>query len=313
MPICTTRPPVRRAASALLLLLVLALSAPAAAESFVIEFSPEDGARWEMTTVDRRDQKLAGLAPDNEQVTEIRTLQRYEAQNDGSWHVIQDVQQIEMTINDEVADNPMLPIVMSQDIRLLLNAGGIAYDAEGFRTLMRRYERDLDPEMYKRVRQTMKIANLVSGEVSKWNRTLKGLHGLELETGDRLGVLGSTDFRGAVVEVSGVIDVGERVEVDGKEGVRLDYRYDNTGEILAAAGEVRHTVDRRNEEEITSLQMRVAILGEVEFVVIPETGQLLSEHLIESASVPITQSPGNNAEIETEIRSTWRQVEGNDS
>lgn len=298
----------RRSVVALFSLLIVAGAAgSAAAEAFTLEFSPADGEVWEKTTVDRRTQDYADAAPRTEQITEITLDQSYVSQPDGSWHVLQDARSLGMRINGQALDNPMFPIIESQQIRVILNSGGQAIDAEGFRSLMSRYERELDPETYQNVRRQMKIANMVKGEVIKWNRPLAGLVGLEVEIGDRLGVTSKAEFQGTMFAVSGVIDVVEWTEVEGERGVRFAYRYDTTGEIRAGAEDVKHEIVRWEDEEPAPIGPGVRLLGRYEFVLVPSTGQLLSEHLQETVFAPVTQAPGTTATLETEIQSTWRR------
>lgn len=309
----STQRTARRSVVALFAALSVALTAlPAAAESFEIEFAPTEGETWTMTTVDRRSQDYAGEAQSVEQITHITLQQTYEGQPDGSWEVLQEVRSIDMSMNGEDQQTPMFAIIQSQPIRLILNSGGEATDAVGFRSLMRRYERELDPETYQNVRRQMKIANLIKGELIKWNRSLEGMHGLELEPGDRVGVKSMTEIQGNMVDVQGVIEVGEWTEVNGLRGVELTFRYDNSGEILAGAGDVRHTVERFADEEADELNLAVRILGSVESVVVPSTGQVLSEHTKETVFIPMPQRPGKTAVFETDIRNEW-QPAGSDS
>ena len=61
----------------------------------------------------------------------------------------------------------MYPLMKANETRALLNAGGEAFDAEGFRELMRSYERNLNPETYGRVRQRMSTRGLADSKVSQ--------------------------------------------------------------------------------------------------------------------------------------------------
>lgn len=299
---------------AVALFAVVALAAgPAAAESFVIDFAPEDGAVWAVATSDHRVEDFGSAGKGSDQTTEIQATHQYEAQSDGSWHVVQEVGDIHMLVGGQELENPMLPIIESHAIRLILDADGTAEDVEGFRSLMRRYERELDTEVYERVRQSMKVARLVEGEVTKWNRALEGLHGLELSPGDVLGMRGLVEIRGGYFEVTGVIEIGEWTEIDGERGVQITCRYDNTGEIQAAAGRLERTVERWMREDATLAQARVRIEGTLDAVVVPSTGQLLSEHYHQTAVAPLTQAPGENASFDTEVRTTWQRVAGSDS
>ena len=310
----TARAARRRALALVTCALVVAFVAPARAESFVIEFAPDDGEAWTKSTVDRRSQNYGPTAPTREQVTTVETDQRYASQPDGSWIVAQSLGRITMTMNGKPVDNPMLPILRTQEIELVVNGGGIATDALGFRSLMRRYERELPPETYQNIRQQMKIDNLVLGELIKWNRALDGLHGRELETGQTLAVNDArTEFHGSVIPVTGVVEIGDWTELGGFRGVSIVYRYDNTGAILAGAGETDGEVVRSTEKEPSELRGRVELEGQIEFVVVPSSGQLLSEHLMETARAVFPQSPGQTAVIEVESTSTWTPVEEDES
>jgi len=154
---------------------------------------------------------------------------------------------------------------------------------------------------------------LVEGEITKWDRSLDGLRGLELSPGDVIGMRGLVEIRGGYFEVSGVIEIGDWTEVEGERGVRIICRYDNVGEILRAAGTLERTVERWMKEDATLAQARVRIEGTLEAVVVPSTGQLLSEHLNQTAVAPLVQSPGEKASFETDTRTTWRRATGSDS
>lgn len=304
------RRPARRSPVTLAILLCLA-AAPAWAADFVIGFDPDDGSVWTRTTEDRRLQDFKSLGDRTDQRTRILMDQRYEAQPDGSWLVVQDVLEVTMTKNDEILDNPMLPIIEDQETRVVLDANGHAVDAEGFRALMRRYERELSPEFFQEVREQMKVENLSAGEVSRWNRSLEGLYGLELAPGDRVAVTEArAEVQGNVIEVTGVIEVGDWVEVGGGRGVSMVYRYDNTGEALAAAGETRHEIERRAGEETSTLRVPVAMSGTVEFVVVPATGQLLSEDHVQVSRATFPEAPNEPVILQVESHSTWVRAEG---
>ncbi|HKK70853.1 MAG TPA: hypothetical protein VKA86_06525 [Candidatus Krumholzibacteria bacterium] len=310
----------RSAWAVLLLLTTVTLvigSGPAASparagdQTFVIDFSPTDGAVWHKSTYDRRLRDYGTMAPISEQVTEIEAVQRYESQPDGSWHVVQTVESVEMRMNEEPMNNPMLPILQTQPIEIVLNSGGQAVDALGFRELMRRYERELDPQLLQRAREQMSARSMAEGEIEKWNGALEGLRGLELTVGEKIGVLDVADMQGQPLKTEGVLTVGEWTELDGEPGVTVTYEFDALGEVFAAhEDEITRTISRRGDDPIQERNHQLDMRGKIVTVVQPSTGQLLFQSVEQTTLVPVAQPELDHARIETEIRNRWRPVEG---
>ncbi len=280
-------------------------------ESFVLEFAPTDGAVWHKSTYDRRLRDFGTVAPISEQVTEIEAEQRYESRPDGSWTVVQTVLSVDMRMNDEPMNNPMLPILETQPIELVVDAGGEAVDALGFRELMRRYERELDPEILQRAREQMSARSMARGEIEKWNGALEGLRGLELTVGEKIGVLGKADWQGQPLKTTGILTVGEWTEIGGEPGVTLTYEFDAHGEVFAEhEDEITRTISRRGDQPIQERNHRLDMRGTIVTVVQPSTGQLLFQSIEQTTLVPVAQADLDHARLETEVRHRWRPVEG---
>jgi hypothetical protein len=285
--------------------------ARAGSETFVLEFAPTDGAVWHKSTFDRRLRDYGTVAPISEQVTEIEAEQRYESRPDGSWAVVQTVESVDMRMNDEPMNNPMLPILQTQPIELVVNSGGKAVDALGFRELMRRYERELDPQILQRAREQMSARSMARGEIDKWNGALDGLRGLELTVGEKIGVMGKADWQGNPLKTTGIITVGEWTEIDGEPGVTLTYEYDAHGEVFAEhEDEITRTISRRGDEPIEERNHRLDMRGTIVTVVRPSTGQLLYQSIEETTLVPVAQPDLDHVRLETEVRHRWRPVKG---
>ncbi len=286
-------------------------AARAGSETFVLEFAPSDGDVWHKSTYDRRLRDFGTAAPISEQVTEIEAEHRYESRSDGSWLVVQTLESVDMRMNDEPMDNPMLPILQTQTIEIVVDARGEAIDAYGFRELMRRYERELDSQNLQRIREQMSARSMARTEIAQWNGPLDGLRGLELTVGEKIGVLGRKNSQGGPLTTSGILTVGDWTEIDGEPGVTLTYEFDANGETFAEhEDQITRTISRRGDEEIEDRNHRLDIRGKVVIVVQPSTGQLLYQSVEETTLVPVAQPDLDHARIETEVRHRWRPVEG---
>ena len=291
------------------LVIGLALSASSASgedrpRDFRFQFEPTAGRVWTKTVLDEQENDFGGVAEGRHQITESRFRQHYEQKDDGGWQLVQVTRDIEMTINGNEVRNPIFDVIIGHEIRLDLDEQGRAVDHDGFSQLMRRYEREIDPDLFARIRQNMSVESMGQGEMLKRNRVLEFVAGREASLGEVWSVEEPLRFQGSVSRVTGTLRFEDWTEIDGQAGVKMVYRYDNTGDARGAAGdEVAREISLLEEGEQIDPN-NLVIRGQYTWVMDPRTSQPLYEVQEQTIEIPLGAMDGPRGEIRN--AHTWR-------
>lgn len=311
-PLCSAHPrPFLLAVPALM----AALSAPASVRadqptSFTFGFDPDPTVVWTKTLSDDQLNDFLGFVPGSHQVTESELTQRYARDDDGNWEVVQHVRRIEMEIDGRRAENPMVNVILGHEIRIQLDEQGRATGATGFRELMRRYERELDPNTYARVRQAMNAESLANGEMAKRNQLMGIVAGRSASIGEHWGVLDRVSVQGGWSPVSGVVHIESWTEIDGQAGVKIVYRYDGSGELYEAASAKITQVMSLRPEDWVAAKNNLGVTGEYTWVVDPMSGQPLYEVFEQVITVPVGKDlEGPRGEMRSAHTWRWTKTE----
>lgn len=296
--------------TAVCLVSIAPLAAAQQPETFTFGFAPDSTVTWSKTVADEQLTDFKAATPIRHQITESGLHQRYVRDTDGQWELLQWVRSIEMSINGERVENPMIEVILGHEIRLQLDAQGRATDATGFRQLMRRYERELDPATYSRVRQAMDAESLALGEVSKRNRSMSIVAGRSATLGEKWGLIDRVDVQGNWSPISGVVHFESWTEVDGMPGVKVVYRYDAAGRQYDAASAEFSEVISLRPEDWDATPNNLGVSGKYVWVIDPVSGQLLYESFEQLVTVPIGSNlEGGRGEIRSSHTWRWSKVE----
>lgn len=288
----------------LVLLLAGGVQAQESDEPATFSFAPVDGSIWikEIDATQVRD--MADVAPLQETRTRTSIELRYEQVPEG-WLVHQMPLEATIEQNGQPVPNPGLEQTVGHEIRVRLDDGGKATEAEGFSELMRRFEANVDPKTYAQMRQQMSAESMAVGEMRQWNSLLQHIRGETIAPGDVWNVLDQTTIvGGGVVGLAGYLQFDGWTELDGIRGFKMTYHYDSNGDLMKSVeGLANRTVSRRASNEPMSMS-NVELVGSVIRVIVPETGQLLYEVKEEWYEVPLQSMDGPKMRMET--RHTYR-------
>lgn len=268
-------------------------------------FAPDPAVQWKKVMFDEQRTDFRGVVEDHHQITESELQQHYEKDEEGAWQLVQNVRSVEMEINGNAVVNPMLEVLTGHEIRLDLDDKGLATGHEGFRELMRRYERELDPATYTRVRQQMSAQSMGLGEIAKRNQGLGIVAGKTVTIGEKWGVLDRVAVQGSWTAVTGVAHFESWTDVGGIAGVKLVYRYDSSGGVYGGAeSELTQVVSLRPDDYVVQPN-NLEVSGEYTWVIDPVSGQPLYEVYEQLVTVPVGNDLfGQRGEIHS--AHTWR-------
>lgn len=306
--------PARVLPLSLLTALCLASIAPRAAaeqpESFTFAFAPDTTVTWSKKLSDEQLTDFKAANPIRHQITESELHQRYARDEEGQWEMLQRVRSIEMSINGDRVENPMVDVILGHEIRLQLDEQGSAVGATGFRELMRRYERELDPAIYARVRQSMSAESLALGEVTKRNQSLAVVAGRSAKLGEKWGLVDRVNVQGTWSPVRGVVHFESWTDIDGMPGVKIVYRYDAAGRQYDAASDELTEVISMRPEDWDATPNNLGVSGQYVWVIDPATGQPLYENFEQLVTIPISSDlEGERGEIRSAHTWRWSKVE----
>lgn len=271
---------------------------------FRIGFAPVEGEVWIKSVTDERLRDMRGVAPDNEQITRTTTEQVYHRRDDGHWEVTETVRDAHMQINGADVDNPALKVAVGHPLHVRFDEEGRAVAVAGFDALMERYERELPPEFFARLRSRMSPESMERRELESWNAPFEGVRGETVELGERWGVLDETVFQGNPVPLRGVLHFEAWTEIDGVAGVKMVLDYDIHGEAYQRwEGEMARVISRRPEGRQYG-PSNLELSGQTTWVIDPQRGQVLYEVHEQTTQVPLGDIDGPKAKLVE--RHTWR-------
>jgi hypothetical protein len=297
------------------LLACLALAAPA--ESVRFRFAPEPGSHWLRSGEDRLLRDVGTAAPISETVTRQEVEIRIESLPDGGWRVVQIPRAASLEVDGAPTENLALDLTVGVEIELTLGADGLTQRVRGFRELLRRLEDELPASHYARVTQSMSETSLAAQEKSRWDGQLGQLLDATVSVGERWHVTELRSFAMSNAEpVEGVMHFAGWTEMDGLRGFKIEYEYDNRGDVVRkSGGDGLRKVDWR-PGGASSQKGNVWIRGKELRVLIPETGQLLYRTIEQTAEltpmegVDISKVGTMQGRFEEQSVYRWRPIPG---
>jgi hypothetical protein len=285
--------------TAAILLLATTAWAQESEEPATFRFAPVDGEVWvkEIDATQVRD--MGSVAPRQETRTKTSIELRYEQVPDG-WVVHQMPLEAEMELNGQPMPNPGLQQTVGHEIRVQLDEEGNPVEVEGFQELMRRFEANVDPQTYAKMRQQMNAESMAVGEMRQWSELLQDIRGETVQPGETWNVLDQTTIMGGgVVGLAGYLKFDGWTELNGIRGFKTTYRYDSNGELMESVeGQATRTVSRRASDEPMA-RSNIELQGSLIRVIVPETGQLLYEVKEEWYEVPLKAMDGPKMRVES--------------
>lgn len=277
------------------LCLATAISAARAEDPEVAHFGfdPEPGLVLikSIETFNRQDLKGQGPTTETEIVSDIRL--EFEPGEQGTWWVSLLPLRAETRINGIVRENPAQEIAVGHENRLHLDEEGRAIGGDGFEELMKKFERQLDPESFARVRKGTSVGGMRQGEMGEWNRPFEGLRGEDIAVGEVWSVLAEMQMQNGPVPLSGSLEFQGWTELDGYRALKTVYRYDADGAAYAAVEEkAKNTLNLRPEGRERYNRHNLVIEGETTWLLVPERGLVLYEKHEQTMQVPLSATPG---------------------
>jgi hypothetical protein len=290
-------PLISRFAFRLVLLVALLLPCMAVSaedpETVHFGFAVEDGETWLKTMETKSVRDLKGRAPVSETEVHSDVRMTFERGTQGTTSVVLEALTAETKLNGLVQANPAQSLALGHRTRLHLDASGKAIAGDGFDKLMRRFERDLDPESFAAVRRQLTAEAMKQGEMGEWNRPLQGLRGEEVRVGDVWLVLSEEHLQGSYVALSGTLSFEGWTELDGIRILRVVLRYDSQGAIYAAAESTAvRTLNLRPAERQQYSRHNLVLEAETTWLISPERGLPLYETHLKTMKVPLSAEPG---------------------
>lgn len=289
--------PHRRVFPSSLLLLLWAVLIPAAEaeEPEVVEFgfAPQDGLVLVKTMDSYTKQDFKGRGPVHENLVHSKVRMELDRGEHGSWTVLIDPLEATTEVNGAPAENPAQKIWVTQPRRIHLDESGRAVAGDGFQELMRKFERELAPAVYARVRQNVSAESMKDIELRLWNRPFEGLRGEEVRMGDTWLVLSETTMQGDFIPLSGTLTFEGWTELDGRRALRVVHRFDAAGQLYAAAEDsASRTLNLRPEDRQSYTRHNLLIEGSTTWLLMPEKGLPLYETHEQVIRVPMSPEPG---------------------
>lgn len=256
-------------------------------------FEPEDGLVLIKTMDTYTKQDFKGRGPVRENTIHSKVRMELDRGEHGSWSILIDPLEATTEVNGAPAENPAQKVWVTQPRRIHLDESGRAVAGDGFEELMRKFERELPPPTYARVRQSVSAESMRNVELALWNRPFEGLRGEEVQVGDVWLVLSETTMQGDFIPLSGTLTFEGWTELDGVRALRIVHRFDAAGETYAAAEDsASRSLNLRPEDRRDYTRHNLMIEGSTTWLLAPERGIPLYETHEEVMRVPLSPEPG---------------------
>jgi hypothetical protein len=269
------------------------------AEEVRFAFAPADGEVWiERIQMENREDP-GPRAPTSTWTTDETYRLHYEKQPDGGWRVRRILVEAANTAQGEPVENQIQTLTLDHPIDYLLDAQGRVVSIEGYRVLMRKLERRLDPEIWQYFRSSVSIESAVEGDQRAWDRVLAGLVGETVRVGEVWSVRDVHVAGTSPVQIFGTLRFEGWTVLEGRRAFTLRLEFvDDPADLAPPPGGFARRIDFLGEETTVPQEDR-GLRGEVVRVLDPATGHVVYERSRFSFNATAGRSGAPDVEVET--------------
>jgi len=288
--------------------LILSLVLPAApsvseeGEQLRFTFAPADGEHWVEVMEDTREYDYSGDYPSAKQETTQTDELIFQHTEDGGYLLTRVLGPASMRLNGAAYENTILDSSEGSRLELTLDGNGRAIGVQGYRSLMRKLERSLNPEEWAKLQNTYSVAQAERSELARWNDRLAGLVGAEMTDGNKLGYMDQYPTGAGNVLIHGTLSFEGYTEISGQRGYMVRYEF-GSGEKAPSLEGLEPVLDFRDRRAGEAAAVDFEFEGTRVRVFVPESGLLIYEN----TEVHWLQ-PGTHGvpDIETSLQTVYR-------